>query len=185
MSVESVGTMGVADADQRLREVITCFMGSPVGVAFHDRTHRITHINDTLAAINGVPIEATIGRTVKDILPSVGPRVEALLEQVWRTGRPVENTEIVGETPAEPGATRYWTCTYFPYRRVDQQIDSVGAIVLEVTENRRAARILAKEKRALEEANRIMMGRENRILELKQEVNALLKELGRPARYTI
>ena len=32
--------------------------------------------------------------------------------------------------------------------------------------------------------NEIMMGREERILELKQQINTLLAELGRPHQYT-
>lgn len=47
-------------------------------------------------------------------------------------------------------------------------------------------RLLEQQQRALEEIelfNRSMIGRENRIIELKEEVNSLLQELGRPPRY--
>lgn len=184
METGRAGTAYTADVEQRLREVIGCFMGTPVGVAFHDHANRVTHINDTLAAINGVSIENTVGKAVRGIVPGVGDIVEVHLNQVWTTGTPVENTEIVGETPAKPGVTRYWMCTYFPYRLPSQEIVSVGAVVLEVTESRKAAKNLAKEKKALEEVNMLMLGREGRILELKREVNDLLKELGRPAQYS-
>ena len=43
---------------------------------------------------------------------------------------------------------------------------------------------LKKEKAFLEKMNSIMMDRERRILELKQEINTLLKELGRSPKYT-
>lgn len=59
----------------------------------------------------------------------------------------------------------------------------VRSYVIDVTEHKRAQAALAKEKHAVERANQVMIGREERILELKQDVNALLKELGRPARY--
>jgi len=42
---------------------------------------------------------------------------------------------------------------------------------------------LRKEKAALQQLNTIMMEREVRMLELKQEVNALLAEAQKPARY--
>ena len=47
-------------------------------------------------------------------------------------------------------------------------------------------RLLEQQQRALAEIelfNRSMIGRENRIIELKEEVNSLLQELGRPPRY--
>ena len=47
-----------------------------------------------------------------------------------------------------------------------------------------AEEALRKEHGALAKMNRIMMDREGRILELKHEVNELLKELNRPPRYS-
>lgn len=47
-------------------------------------------------------------------------------------------------------------------------------------------RLLEERQQAMEEIerfNRAMLGRENRIIELKEEVNALLKEMGRSIRY--
>ncbi len=50
-------------------------------------------------------------------------------------------------------------------------------------ERNQAVEALRKEKAHLERMNAAMMGREERILELKKEVNALLEELGRPRKY--
>ena len=53
----------------------------------------------------------------------------------------------------------------------------------EIGERRRAEEALRGEKEALESMNRIMMNREERIMELKQEVNELLEELHRAGKY--
>jgi hypothetical protein len=52
-----------------------------------------------------------------------------------------------------------------------------------VTERVQAEDTLKKEKEALARSNSLMMGREQRVLELKQQVNDLLKELGRAPHY--
>ena len=50
-------------------------------------------------------------------------------------------------------------------------------------ERNEAVKALKKERDRLESMNKIMMNREERILELKQQTGALLKELGRPPQY--
>jgi response regulator RpfG family c-di-GMP phosphodiesterase len=47
-----------------------------------------------------------------------------------------------------------------------------------------AVEALRQEKVRLEQMNAAMLGREERVLELKDEVNKLLEELGRPKKYT-
>ena len=50
-------------------------------------------------------------------------------------------------------------------------------------ERDQALEALKHEKAGLERMNEIMMDREERVLELKNEVNALLEKLGKPAKY--
>jgi PAS domain S-box-containing protein len=62
---------------------------------------------------------------------------------------------------------------------------SFTAIVRDVTERKRMEERLRQEKDALARMNQVMMGREERILELKREVNALLQQRGQPPRYNV
>ena len=57
--------------------------------------------------------------------------------------------------------------------------------VLRYAIERKRAEEALREKASLEAMNRIMMNREERILELKQEIDALLREFGRPAKYNV
>lgn len=58
-------------------------------------------------------------------------------------------------------------------------------VMRDVTESKRTEKALEEERQQLKTMNRFMMDREGRVLELKREVNALLKELNRKAIYDV
>ncbi len=55
--------------------------------------------------------------------------------------------------------------------------------MLTVSKRDEALEALRKEKEQLEQLNRVMMDREQRVLEMKQEVNELLSALNTPPKY--
>jgi len=77
---------------------------APVGLAFVDRERRFVAINERLAAINGRPIEAHLGRTVEEALPEIAPAVLSLYERVLSRGESAIGVDI--RTPAGPGEAR-------------------------------------------------------------------------------
>ena len=121
----------------------TLMTSAPLGFAFFDCDLRYQRINETLADINGVSIEAHIGKTVPEVLPHQDPAVVESLNYVLDTEASLVNVEIVGETPKLPGETRIWTNSYYPVyapatQSAPRQLLGVGAIVLEVTQQRKA-----------------------------------------------
>jgi PAS domain S-box-containing protein len=111
---------------------------APIGLAFVDRELRFVRINETLAAINGMPAAAHIGRRIRDVLPSLGDTIEARYRNVFETGQALANVELSGETPAAPGQGRHWLVNYYPVFDAHRAMLGVGAVVVEVTERRRA-----------------------------------------------
>ncbi len=111
---------------------------APVGFAFFDRELRFVRLNDVIARINGLPVEAHLGRTIGEIAPVNARTVVPVLEQVFRTGEPVANLEIAGEAPATPGERRTWLAGFYPVRRPDGATAWVGVVVVDVTEEKRA-----------------------------------------------
>lgn len=57
------------------------------------------------------------------------------------------------------------------------------AIMRDITKRKQTEEFITKEKERLEDINKMMTGRELRVIELKKEVNTLLEELGREKRY--
>ena len=61
---------------------------------------------------------------------------------------------------------------------------AIISVVRDVTERKKAEEQLKEKIAELEKFNKLMVGRENRMIELKREVNQLLKELGRAEEYS-
>ncbi|MGH7752740.1 MAG: PAS domain-containing protein, partial [Gemmatimonadales bacterium] len=107
-------------------------------MAILDRELRYVQLNETLAAMNGLSVQAHLGRPVREVLPALAPVVEPILQQILATGEPALNIEVSGETPAQPGATRHWLASYFPLPGHGGRPAGIGAIVVEDTARRRA-----------------------------------------------
>ena len=114
------------------------FQRLPIGLSMFDRELRLIQINQRMASINGVPVDATLGRRLREIMPAVADRVEPIVRSVFDSGEAVEGVEISAETPAEPGSRRHWIAGYLPIRLEGPEIVAVGATVIEVTDRREA-----------------------------------------------
>ncbi|MGJ5633710.1 PAS domain S-box protein [Nostoc sp. CALU 1950] len=117
------------------QKLLDAFINSaPVGITILDRKLRFSFINEALAEINGIPAAAHIGKTLRDIVPDLTPKLEQLLQHVLTTGEPILDVEITGETPKLPGVIRTWLASYFPIQsEVDEPI-SIGIVVVETSD---------------------------------------------------
>jgi PAS domain S-box-containing protein len=132
----------------RTAELDSLLENAPIGFAFFDREHRYVRMNDRLAEMNGLPVEAHIGRTVGELLPVNARSVDPVIDRVFSTAQPVR-VEIAGETPKEPGQPRYWLTGFYPVLGEDGTAATVGAFVLETTERRKAEQALRESKERL------------------------------------
>ena len=62
---------------------------APVGLCVFDTDLRYVYINAWLAALNRIPLEDHLGRTVGEVLPDLASRIEPQLQKVIDTGQPV------------------------------------------------------------------------------------------------
>ncbi|NTU79161.1 MAG: PAS domain-containing protein [Chloroflexales bacterium] len=127
----------------------TLINSAPIGVALLDHELRFLRINAHLAELNGLPVEAHLGRTFREVLPELAAAAEPLLRQVLATGAPILDLELVGETPAQPGKTRIWRESFYPVRSLDGRLFGVGAIAREITEFRRLRQTIDRQTEQL------------------------------------
>lgn len=121
------------DASLALLEAF--FAASPVGMGFVDRNLRYVRINKVVADNNGIPLEAHLGRTPRELMGEAGAPIEDLLRRVLETEEPVMEDPVEYTRGPEP---RVFLATYFPVR-TGTELLGVGGAVREVTEQRRMA----------------------------------------------
>jgi PAS domain S-box-containing protein len=109
---------------------------APVGFAFVDRDFRIVRINQTLAAVNGGPVEDQIGRTVAEVIPDVWAQMEPVYRHVLETGEAVANLEVDRES-SQTRDRRHWLASYYPVR-IDDEVIGVGVVVVDITDREEA-----------------------------------------------
>jgi len=112
------------------------FTSAPAGLAIVNTELRFLQVNDTLAQMHGLAAQEHLGKTVGEVLPKLAPVIEPIFRQLLATGEPALNFETSGETPAQPGVLRHWVASYFPIQGADGSPNSVGAIVVEITDRK-------------------------------------------------
>ena len=121
----------------QLAELQSIYATAPVGLAVLDTELRYLRVNDLLAVKNGIPADQHIGRTVREIIPSIAGAVETACRELIATGKPRLNVEMTGQTAAQPGSNRTWLSSYFPLKDLNGECIGINVVVQDLTEQKR------------------------------------------------
>jgi len=119
---------------ERTSEVERLYAIAPVGLCYLDTDLRFVYINEWLARINGLPVEAHLGKTIDEVLEDVAAGVVPQLRHVLQTGEPIIEEEVEAETPAHPGESRHYMHNYYPDKNKDGTVVGVSCVVRDSTE---------------------------------------------------
>jgi PAS domain S-box-containing protein len=117
-------------------EIESIYESAHVGLCVIGTDYRYLRINKRLAEINGFPVDAHIGRTIREIIPALADQAEEIIDSIVRTGRPNLDVEFVGETAVEPGRTRYWLEQWSPLKDESGKVTAVNVVVEDITERK-------------------------------------------------
>jgi PAS domain S-box-containing protein len=120
----------------QLEELNSIYATAPVGLAVLDTELRYIRVNDLLAERNGIPADQHIGRTVREIIPSIAGAVETACREVLVTGKPRLNVQMIGETGAQPGVKRTWLNSYFPLKDLNGECIGVNVVIQDLTDQK-------------------------------------------------
>lgn len=116
----------------QIAELETLYQTAPIGLALVDRDLRYLRVNDELAAINGSPVQAHIGRTVEEMIPGAGPELARRIRHVFETGAELRAMDDHGAPLPERCGQRYLVMDFYPVT-ANGAVFAVGACVRDVT----------------------------------------------------
>jgi PAS domain S-box-containing protein len=133
-----------AAARQALGELNAIYDTAPVGLCVLDAQMRYVHLNARLAEINGIPLEAHVGRTVREVVPAIADAVEAVHHRVMQTGEPSLGLELGADHWPPDGSPRVWDQDWLPLRDDTGRVIGVNVVIEDVTQKRFAERALVE-----------------------------------------
>ena len=142
--------------------VSTLLDDAPIGFALFDRDLTFLRINREMAAMNGLPPAAHIGRPAFDVVPGVRGSAEEAMRSVIESGQPLRDVEVVGTTDADPGVVHVWLESFFPVRsQPDAPVQGIAAVARDVTRVRalqaELAEAMRRQRTALEQLQRAIL----------------------------
>ena len=152
---------------------------SPDTIVAVDAAHRVIYINRSMPGHQaGVSVG---GHFCEHITEDRHEIYHATIERVFRTGKSakLESRIVLEDDRVVDFESRFGPCVQ------DGVVTSVIMISTDISERKRIEKELKRSLDDLERFNRFMVGREQRNLELKEEVNLLCAKLGEPLRYAV
>jgi DNA-binding CsgD family transcriptional regulator len=116
-------------------KLLSALNDSKVGVVICDRRMRYKALNETVAEIHDVPIEAHMGRRFHHIIGGLAEKVVPLWESVFSDGQPLTNLHVTGYLPKR-SQMGHWIENLFPLLDDRGRVAQVGCFVIEVTQHR-------------------------------------------------
>lgn len=157
-------------------EANTIFDSVPAWIFIKDKNNKYVRINKNYAEAFGVPKGEIIGKTPFDFYSK--KKAEEYLkddQEVLTTGRPKNN--IVESLVTKNGVL--WARTdKIPYRDVKGNIIGTIGFVVDITQQKIAEEDAKVKNSELEKFNKLFIDRETKMIELKDEIEKLKKELG-------
>lgn len=117
---------------QRSEAILQSFIAaSPIALALFDRDLKFLYVNEALASLNDLPINAHLGGSLEAVLPHMAEQFAPMLRQITVTQEPVLNLEFNGEI--RPGVWRSTIANHYPVCLPGGEVIGVGVAIVDVS----------------------------------------------------
>lgn len=174
-------TKALRESESRYRSLIE---DSPDAIITLNTMGTVTSCNPAYTKMTGYSREEMVGKHISRVPAFKGQDVAEYLKIFGQiiAGQGLKTYEFKG---VNKDGTLHYGEAHIQMTREGEKITGFQAVIRDISERRRAEEGLRKHAAELEKMNKFMVGRELDMLNLKKEVNALLKELDRPERYRV
>jgi PAS domain S-box-containing protein len=136
----------------QLAELEALYAKLPVGICFLDTRLCFVRVNDRMASIHGLPVEAHFGRSVRDMVSErFADIVEPLYQSALYAEEPILDHELAGPATGT-GAGRFWLISCSPVR-VEGHILGLQVVLQDITDRKQADEDLRRSNTRLRRAN--------------------------------
>ena len=118
-------------------QINSFFNSAPVGLCIVDKELRFVKINQPLAEIENLNLEENIGKNIREVMPNLAGIMEPIYRKVLETGEAILNLEISDKKLDKNGEERYWIISCFPILDIKNKLDTMGAVILEISDRKR------------------------------------------------
>ena len=168
---------------EELRKLSEAVEHSPVTVMITDKTGTIEYVNPTFSGVTGYTAKEAIGQNPRFLQSGHLPR--SFYQDLW-------DTILSGKTwqgeflNRKKNGDEFWESTSISaIKNDDGEITHFVAVKQDVTARKHMEEELRQNVEELERFNKQAIGREIKMIRLKEEINALLGELHQEEKYKI
>ncbi|MGP4089037.1 SpoIIE family protein phosphatase, partial [Streptomyces sp. KR55] len=114
---------------------------SPIGIAILDTDLKYVAVNPALERMHGMSAQKHLGRSYREVMSAEKfEAAEAAMRHVLTTGVPlVEQSTIVGRTPADPDREHAWSISLYRLEDTQGQVLGVAELVTDVSDRYQSA----------------------------------------------
>jgi PAS domain S-box-containing protein len=152
----------------------------PQKIFIKDRDLRWVSINENFARSLGIPSQEVAGKVDHDFFPKeLADKYRADDQRIMRTGQ----AEELEEKHVQDGRETWVHVIKTPVRDGRGEVTGVFGIFWDITARKQTEEQIQQQLDELRRWQAVMLGREDRNMAVKREVNELLRRLGEPIRY--
>ncbi len=151
--------VSLAETSARLTSLLA---GAPVGFGFFDRSAKLVQHNEQLTRMTGLG-DSDVAGSRPTLQKAIMLDIRQHLRRVFSTGHPVIGTELQASLPSEGLGPRWFLASFFPAgepvddsgtnlpggnpeTEVSEAFQTVGCVLLDITDRKRSERMLREAK---------------------------------------
>jgi PAS domain S-box-containing protein len=154
----------------------------PSGLIVISKESQVLSVNRSFCKLFNVTREQVVGKTVDAVLQTIG--LSQKCRDAIASRMPFRNLECTCSIPGKGELTLNLTLSGI-FLAEEEEEEEALIVIDDITERKRAEKDLTEQMNEINRFNKLMVGREVKMIELKKEINALLEKERKPKKYNV